>query len=134
MADFLNKIRKDLKEKINSKNSKSESLNKIESDIEYYFAIGQEVYYLLSLSKSGNKNQSLANPFINAKNDDVLKEKLRNLYKKYNYSIEYNNTKASKLYSLILGYSPEGDVNQDMIIAGFLSKSLIYEKKEERDN
>lgn len=133
MADFLNEVRSSLKEKINSKDSKDDSLNKIESDMEYYFAIGQEVYYLLSLSKSGNKNQSLANPFINAKNDDILKEKLRHLYKKYNYSIEYNNMKSSKLYSLILGYKPEGNVNQDMIIAGFLSKSLIYEKKEERE-
>lgn len=125
MADFLYDIQNTLRDKINSKD-----IEKIDNDKEYFFAIGQEVYYLLSLNKSSKKTQSLANPFINAKNNKVIKEKLRNLYKKYNYIIDYNSKRSDKIYSMILGYETEGKVNQDMIIAGFLSNSLIYEKKE----
>lgn len=131
MADFLNEVKTNLREKLNCKNDKK--LNKIESDMEYYFAVGQEAYYLLSLSKSNNKNQSLINPFLNAKGDDILKDKLKKLYIKYNYAIGFNQGKASKLYSMILGYKPEDKVNQDMIIAGFLNNNLMYEKKEDNE-
>ncbi len=131
MADFLNEVRKNLREKVNYRGDEVEDLNKIDNDTEYYFAIGQEAYYLLSLSKAGNKSQALINPFLNAKNDVVLKQNLKKLFKKYNYAINLNNKKPSKLYDLILGYKPEGKVDEDMIIAGYLSNSLIYEKKEE---
>ena len=126
MADFLYDVQINLRNKINSK-----EIEKINNDREYFFAIGQEVYYLLSLNKSSKKTQSLVNPFINAKNNNIIKEKLINLYKKYNYVIDYNSKRSDKLYSMILGYETEGKVNQDMIIAGFLSNSLIYEKKDE---
>ncbi|MDO5010884.1 MAG: type I-B CRISPR-associated protein Cas8b/Csh1, partial [Intestinibacter bartlettii] len=128
MADFLNEVKTNLREKINCKDNKI-----IESDMEYYFAIGQEVYYLLSLSKSNNKNQSLINPFLNAKGDAILKEKLRKLFTKYNYAKGLRHDRSSNLYSMILGYRPEGKVDQDMIIAGFLNSNLIYEKKEENE-
>ena len=128
MADFLNEVKTNLREKINCKGDKI-----IESDMEYYFAIGQEVYYLLSLSKSNNKNQSLINPFLNAKGDAILKDKLTKLFTKYNYAMGFNHGRASNLYSMILGYRPEGKVDQDMIIAGFLNSNLIYEKKEENE-
>ena len=131
MADFLNEIKTNLREKLNCKDDNK--LNKIESDTEYYFAVGQEAYYLLSLSKSNNKNQSLINPILNAKGDDILKDKLMKLYKKYNYTMGFSHGRASKLYSMILGYKPENKVNQDMIIAGFLNNNLIYEKKEDNE-
>ena len=92
-----------------------------------------EAYYLLSLSKSNNKNQSLINPILNAKGDDILKDKLMKLYKKYNYTMGFSHGRASKLYSMIWGYKPENKVNQDMIIAGFLNNNLIYEKKEDNE-
>lgn len=133
MADFLNEVKINLREKLNCKDDKKEELNKISNDREYYFAVGQEVYYLLSLSKSSNKNQSLINPFLNAKNDSVLKDKLKKIYIKYNYAMGFNHSKSSKLYSMILGYRPENKVNQDMIIAGFLNNNLIYEKNDNKE-
>lgn len=128
MADKLNEIRSDLREKINSSETKY-----ISSDEEYYFAVGQLVNYLLSKSKGKNKPQSLVNPFINAKNNLVIKEKLLALYKKYNYDIEIRSKakRFNNLYTMVLGYEASSEVNQNMIIAGYLNSSLIYEKNEE---
>lgn len=131
MADFLNSVKVNLKEKINYKSEQNEKLDTIENDMEYFFAVGQTAYYLLTLSKSSNKNQSLINPFLNAKNDEVIKTTLMRLYKNYNYSMSLNN-KFKKLYSMVLGYRPESKIDQDILLAGFLSNNLVYEKDEKK--
>ena len=41
--------------------------------------------YFISLSKASKKAQSLINPVLNAQNDTVIKTRLLQLYKKYNY-------------------------------------------------
>ncbi len=122
MANIIFDLKETLRKKINALTT-----DKIENDDEYYFAVGQLVNYLLSKNKGKKKPHSLANPFINGKNNEVIKEKLRNFYKKYNYDIDMNGRRFKNLYAMILGYKPESTVNQDMIIAGYLNSSLIYE-------
>lgn len=132
MAEFMLEKLDSLRKKINPDESKGNNVRneefKIHSDTEYYIAVGQLVSYFISLSKSSKKTHSLANPFFNAKNNKIIKEMLANLYIRYNYMIDYNSKRASKLYALIANYEPEGKVDQDMIIAGFLNSNLIYEK------
>ena len=72
--------------------------------------------YLLSKSKGKNKPHSLANPFINAKSNTVIKEKLRNLYKRYNYDIDMYSKRVKNIYGMIVSYEPEKKVDQDMIL------------------
>ena len=122
MSDLIYDIKSKLREKINSEDTQN-----IEDDKEYYFALGQFINYLLSKSKSNKKVHSLANPFINAKNDRIIKDKLRNIYKKYNYDINMNSKRVNNLYAMIVSYESQGKVNQDMIIAGYLHSNLIYE-------
>lgn len=130
MADIIKDVKSSLRDKVNADNTGS-----IDNDKEYYFAVGQLVSYLLSLNKSRKKVLSLANPFINGKNNGVIKEKIRNFYKRYNYDISADGRRFKNLYAMILGYEPESKVNQDMIIAGYLNSSLIYESnKEEKEN
>ena len=126
MAEIVYEMQEKLRNKINA-----DSTGKFESDDEYYFAVGQLVNYFLSLSKGKSKPQSLANPFINAKNDLIIKEKLRALYMKYNYTIEKNSKRFNNLYGMILAYEPDDKVNQDMILAGYLRSNLVYEKHRE---
>ena len=128
MADKFFSVRERLKEKIMADGS-----NILESDEEYYYAIGQLVSYFISLNKSKNKMQSLVNPFINAKSNNMLKEKLRQFYKKYNYSINDSNKRFNHLYEMIISYDPDGKVNQDLIILGYVSDNLIYFKEEKQD-
>lgn len=124
MGDTVLELKNSLREKVNSQET-----DHFISDEEYYFSVGQFVNYLLSKSKGKNKPHSLANPFINAKNNQVIKEKLRNLYKRYNYDIDMHGRRVRNLYAMIVSYEPQGKVNQDMIVAGYLHSNLIYENK-----
>lgn len=123
-------IRNTLSKKINQQKH-----SHIESKKEYYYAVGQLVRYYISLNKSKDKYHSLSNPFINATSDDVIKSKLKQFYKKYNYAIKVNNNRYNNLYQMIISYIPSGKVISDDIIAGYISNNLIYEsKKLEEEN
>ncbi|MEG1004161.1 MAG: type I-B CRISPR-associated protein Cas8b/Csh1 [Clostridium sp.] len=122
MGDTIYDVRNNLRVKIN------ESItSKFDSDEEYYYAVGQLVNYFLSRSKGKKKMHSLANPFFNATNSENINIKLRALFKKYNYEIEMNSKRFNNLYGMIVGYNTEKKVDQDLILAGYLQSSLIYE-------
>lgn len=129
MADVILKIKDELKEKIFLSETKC-----LENDKEYYFAVGQLVSYFISRNRGKKKPLSLAKPFISAKSDKFIKERLRALYNKYDYDIEYNFSRFKDLYSMVAGYEPIENVDSDMIIAGYLSSNLLYEKNENEVN
>lgn len=129
MNSIVQDARKSVDEKINIKDDNGDKV-KIENDGEYYFCIGQLLKYFYSLNKSANKSCSFINTFLNSENDKVIKDRLRKLFIKYNYTIR-PHLKFNNLYCMILAYVPDNHVNQDSIIAGFLSPSLIYKKEEE---
>jgi CRISPR-associated protein Csh1 len=122
-------IKNALREKINEK----ETVGFSDSD-EYYFAVGQLVSFFISKSKMTKKNHSLANPFLQAKTDAVIKKKLRDFYIKYNYTISYWWKKFNNMYAMVAIYEPEGKINTDMIIAGYLCDNLILEKDGDENN
>ncbi|GAA0182519.1 hypothetical protein SH2C18_48860 [Clostridium sediminicola] len=125
MADIIFKTKDSLRYKISQKNT-----DFIENDREYFFAVGQLVSFFISRSKGKKKPLSLANPFINAKKDKVIKEKLKALYRKYNYDIESYNYKFKGLHAMIMSYELDGKIDEDMIIAGYLHSNLLYEKEQ----
>ena len=129
MADVIKDIHDSLRQKISSEDYES-----IYSDEEYYYAVGQLVRYFISLNKAAKKYHSLFNPFLNIKSNKLLREKLGVFFKKYNYAIMVSHAKFNNLYSLILSYplKPDTPINQDYMIAGYISKNLVYEKKEEK--
>ena len=129
MADIATKIRMSVKEKVMSKD-KAVIVNNNE---EYYYAIGQLMAYFISLSKASKKAQSLINPVLNAQNDTVIKTRLLQLYKKYNYNILTKNSRVKNLYAMILGDKTEGKVNQEMILFGYMDNNVIYTKSEEKE-
>ncbi|MGO0904763.1 CRISPR-associated protein Cse4 [Clostridioides difficile] len=131
MADKIKCISESLFEKINSKQTQC-----IQSDEEYYFAIGQLASYLISKNKSSkNKNHSLINPILNARNKEKLMLEIRKLFKKYNYAIDYGSKRFDNLYSMIVGYEVEDKkINGDLLIGGYLYSNLIYTKGEEKDD
>lgn len=128
MADFSVALREDLKTKIISDQYKG-----LESDREYYFAVGQMARYLVYLSKAGKKKQSLINPFLNARTDRHLKELLGRYFKKYNYAIPVGAKKVSRLYGMLECYEPEDTIMQDMISAGFVIDNLLLEKRDKEE-
>lgn len=128
MADVLRDIKNLLREKINKNTTDS-----ITSDNEYYFAVGQLTSYFISLSKTSKKTHSLANPIINSKTDEKIKEQLGQLHKKYNYTISTNSIRFNNLYAMVASYVPDEKVNEDLIIAGYLHSNLIYETTKNKE-
>lgn len=128
MGDQFHEIYMDLKEKIIQ-----EEYPQIGSDIEYYYAVGQLTGFLLSRNKSVKKPLSLGNPIINAKNDEVIKRRLNQLFKRYNYDLGLSFVRFKNLYAMMLRYVPCDDVNSDAITAGYLDRNMLYEKSEKEE-
>lgn len=123
MADVILNVKENLRNKISTQGDHS-----IENDQEYFFAVGQLVSFFLSQSKGKKKPLSLANPFINAKKDKMIKDKLQALFKKYNYAIYEKELRFRRLYSMVMGYEVNNKINDGMIIAGYLHSNLLDEK------
>ncbi|SMC24914.1 CRISPR-associated protein Csh1 [Clostridium acidisoli DSM 12555] len=123
MADITMELSNKLRKKINN-----DTTDKIESDDEYYFAVGQAVSYLISLNKSSKKMHSLINPILNCKSNERLNGEIIRLFQKYDYAIEKRNLRFNNLGTMILGYIPEGKLNENLLISGYLYSNLIYEK------
>lgn len=126
MADILNGIANSLRDKINSQQT-----SKLDNDNEYYFAVGQISSYLLELSKSNKKKHSLINPLLNCRTDQKLKLQLEMLFKKYNYAIDKESKRFNNFSAMVLGYQTESKVNDNILVAGYLYSSLIYEHNKE---
>lgn len=105
----------------------------IEDDAMYYYAAGQIAQFLLSLNQSSKPTPALVNPIINARTAQQLQVVLERLYKKYNYAIKYPQ-RISRLYSMFLLHIPENKkTDSQMLIAGYLDRSLVYEKKNKNE-
>ncbi len=103
------------------------------SDSEYYYAVGQMVGYFLSLSKSAKKPLSMANQFLNADNDRLVKEKLGQMFIRYDHAIDADrDVRAKNVLSHIMTYEPKSrKVMQRELIAGLTANSAFYMKKEQ---
>lgn len=103
----------------------------LDNDKEFYYLSGQLAAYLLSKSESKNKTQLMIQAFLNCKNLNQLKTRLREMHKKYSYAISLNDYRFNNTFVKVLNYDPESDVkdNSDMLIAGILSKNLFYKKR-----
>ncbi|MDT8719415.1 CRISPR-associated protein Cse4 [Clostridium sp. 19966] len=113
--------------------SNADKTDQITSDEEYYFAVGQIVSYLISLNKSSRKMHSLINPVLNCKTNDKLKHEIKVLFMKYNYAIRKDNPRFNNLKCMLLGYVPEGKIDTDILLGGYLYSNLIYEKSKGTD-
>lgn len=133
MAEVATEIRESIKERVMSKEKVKMPIN----DKEYYYAVGQLAAYFISLSKAGKKSQSMINPVINISDDRVLKERLIQLYKKYNYAIDHYNVRFKNLFAMILAYKPDAQTDRqtkdEMILFGYMDNNSIYAKKEENN-
>lgn len=114
-----------LREKVNQVKT-----GRIESDEEYYFAVGQLTNYFLTLSKAKVKSHFLSKPILTSKSNEKIKSELKKLYVKYMYDIKVGR-RFHNLYGMVCLYVVQNqEVNEDALLAGFLHSSLIYEVKD----
>ena len=67
------------------------------------------------------------------KTSDIVKSRLYDLFRKYNYKVERFDPKYGKAVQLIghiMGVTDKFVIHQEMVVAGFMDSSLIYEKSE----
>lgn len=126
MSERYTEIRKNLKEKINGSGE-----CEIETDEEYFYAVGQLVYYFISLSKSKEKNHSLANPFLVATENEVIRRRLRQYFMKYNYQINFARQRFNRMYAMVDAYILEKKIDQEYLLGGYIGNNLIYESTKE---
>ena len=119
-------------EKLLEKVSKEESWE-IEDDEMYFYAVGKLAEYFLSQSKAEKKPLSKINPFLEAKDDDKIKELLMRDFKKYNYQIGQYYLKFKCLYASVSAYKPKGAILEDYILQGFLDESVIFSAQKEKN-
>ena len=125
--DIMNQVKEQFRKHINEKEEWEYS-----SDEEYYFAVGQLVSYFISKSNSKKKPLSLINPFLNAGSDSIIKNHLVILFKKYNFSIPYQDMRVKRLYSNAMLYLPKSPkVDSNMLSAGVTANNFIFMKSTE---
>lgn len=106
---------------------------RIENNDEYYYMIGQSIYYLLSQSKSSEKKLDLLKPYLMLPNNKILKAKLTTILKRYSHSVNMNSKKFGSVIKEIMIYDVN-NIDTNMIIAGFLDNNLFYEKDNKDNN
>ncbi|PYZ96612.1 hypothetical protein CR205_12965 [Alteribacter lacisalsi] len=77
---------------------------KLESEEEFYYYAGQLAYYLVSLSKSKNKDYSMLENVIRASNASQVKTALRTLFETYQHRISIHHQKFKGIFSRVLAY------------------------------
>jgi CRISPR-associated protein Csh1 len=122
-----NKLIEDLRIKINN-----DITQPINSDDEYYFAVGQAISYLLSRDMNKKKSHARINPVLNSKTNEELKKEVIKLYKKYNWRVYLNNKRFNNMFAMVMIYKPNSKINNNLIMIGYLNHNLIYEKEIEK--
>ena len=89
--------------------------------------MGQLVFYFISLSKAKEKMHSLANPFLIATDNTVIRKKLKQYFMKYNYQLKFNGYKFNRMYRMVDAYVLKNKVQQEYLFGGYIGNNLIYE-------
>lgn len=130
MEETVKMVKENLKKHMDMYNQEWD----FENDEEYFYAVGQMVNYFLSRSKAAKTPLSMINPFLNAANDKMIKEKIIQIFQKYNYDIDSKkDVRVKNLFSHVLLYEPKGEMQKDKLTAGLLDNTIIYETKEKEE-
>ncbi len=110
----------------------SEQGGHIENDREFAFAAGQVIYFLLDQSETGNKTHALLEPFLQKTDCEQFKLAIARTLDRYKHNISFHAKRFNKLAAEILGYSTEENLKNLMplILAGYFSDNVLYQKKE----
>lgn len=121
-------IRQSVREKINTREDWA-----FTSKEEYYYAAGQIIAYLFSLSKAKSIPASEINPFLNVKTKEQFLERLLRVYQKYNYSFELKN-RFQRTFSRLQQVQDSWELDRIWLVAGFADDNLFYEKSKVEKN
>src|SRR5690606_5009327 len=107
----------------------------IQTDEEFAFAAGQLIYYILTKSQTSNKTHALLEPYITKNEPLLFKQTITRGIEQYKHAFDFGSKRFEKLTSEILGYTCSKGIKEmiPVILAGYFSKSLIFEKTENQN-
>ncbi len=125
IQEFIEKTRK-------IANDDNEHLETIE---EAMFAAGQIIFYLLNQSKSSEKTHALLEPFLQKSSLQKLQDSISNTFNMYKHEINFGHGRFERLMKEVLGFEYNGNIKdfQRILLAGYFSEPVIYEKKEKKE-
>ena len=121
-------VRQSVREKINTKEDWG-----FASKEEYYYAAGQIISYLFSLSKAKSIPASAINQFLNVKNKEQFLERLLRIYQKYNYRFKFIN-RFQRTFARLQQVREEWKLDKIWLVAGFADDNLFYEESKVEKN
>lgn len=116
--------------KNNLKNKLSGECATIDNTEELSVATGQLIAYLISLTESANKGYETKTMLFSLKKNKSATRYIRSLLAKYEYKIKPNKRFNNMYMSVIQGLLNDIQLNEDIVLIGYLSENLLYEKKE----
>lgn len=125
LADMLGKIMEQMRNNLLSNN-----LTICNSDEEFYFTAGQLASFILSNSRSRNRNYGIFEPFLMARNSKQLKRQLEQSFFTCDHILSVDNIKFRNALAMVMGYqtdAPIKDRMKDMLLSGILANNLFYQ-------
>ncbi len=100
---------------------------------EFFYLCGQIAKYLISQSEAFEKKGDMLEPFLRSNNVKKLKNNIEIEYFKYKHKISINFLKFNNAMSLVMAYSGEEKLNEnlDTFLIGSLSENIFYMKNDE---
>ena len=129
----------DIMDNVSRIEERIDSLERIENSCEFYYLLGQIVYYLMSQSEASEKTHALVEPFINVSSTSTLLRRVIDVFEKYKHKISFNNKRFNDYFGKALKYFMENQKlkfgNEDKIYfyAGYFSENIFYQKRETED-
>lgn len=133
MGDTMKSVYEDLKDKVLNTDKNREPVT-CESNMEFYLALGQLLYYYFSLSQAQKMQYDvLWRSVAAAKKLEDIKKEHRKHFQKYAYSIDINNPRFNIMLSIVSSYVPEKEepIDLDALFYGFAANNIIYYKNKE---
>lgn len=125
---------REIKDKINT--IKKEKIFIIENDKEYYFFVGQIVYFIEHQSKTNINNCLKSIELYEEKTDSkVLREYIINRFSIYSYGLNENYDIFTKIFSNLLIYDPKTDIKKNLkyFYLGIYFENIILKIESEED-
>ena len=104
----------------------------IQDDEEWAYYAGQVAYYLVGLSKSGEKTYGLLEPFTNKSTTKLIKVVIQQLFERYKHEINLSNQRFRVIATKVLSYNIEKSfINLKIpFYTGAFDDSVFYSKEE----
>lgn len=126
---MVNKGYAEAKEKLIKVVDEKENNIWLETDNEYYYAIGQCISFMsnryVKINKMFKKNL-VTREIMLSKNNDILKKRLMTLFRKCSTMLYNTDKRFNKCMSMVLGYIPDDSkVNDSLLQLGYVDNNIL---------